>query len=439
MLYKSCIALGALSLLTGCETGPTPAQLAGLSPTDEAAGWQGLASVEAWRGYKQADFPKQGWTLSPEGVLTVAAGGGGGDIITRDQYGDFEFALQFRTAPKANSGIVYRIAETGDYMWMTGPEYQVFDDMGNGTAASEGHSAGAMYDLYPPNANKSLRPAGEWNDARVRLRHGVLQHWLNGAKVVEAPMFDESGAATPEWLARIQASKFKDFAGFGLQARGHIGLQDHGDEVSYRNVRVRDLDAVSEDEITLFNGVDLTGWTAIVPDAASYNMKPEAVWTVQDGALICKGNPIGYIRTDKDYTNYILKLEWRFNPETKQAGNSGVLLRMVGPDKVWPKSVEAQLQSESAGDFWNIDEFQMTTDAGRTNGRNTRKTHGGVERPVGMWNDYEIIVNHGEVILKVNGEEMNRATNVAEVPGKICLQSEGAEIQFRNIRLMPLK
>ena len=110
---------------------------------------------------------------------------------------------------------------------------------------------------------------------------------------------------------------------------------------------------------------------------------------------------------------------------------------MIGDDKVWPKSVEAQLESGNAGDFWNIDEFKMTAAADRTKGRNTKGTHK-AERPLGEWNEYEIIVNKGEVILKVNGEELNRATGVEEVAGYICLQSEGAEIHFRDIRLAPL-
>lgn len=437
MLRQSMAVIMTLSSI-GCTEGPSPSELAGLTPVDEAIGWKSLVDIEAWKGYKQKDFPKEGWLLSPEGVLTHAAGGGGGDIISRDQFGDFELALQFRTAPRANSGIIYRIAETGDYTWMTGPEYQILDDRGHGLAPNDPHSVGAMYDLYVPNANKSTKPAGEWNDARVYLRNGVLQHWLNGAKIVEARVFDEFGSPTQEWVDRIKASKFAGFDGFGVQTSGHVGLQDHGDEVSFRNIRVRDLEAPLEGEIDLFNGEDLSGWKAVVPDAESFKIKPEEVWNVQDGVLVCKGTPVGYIRTEKEYTNFILKLQWRFSPVTKQAGNSGVLFRMIGPDKVWPKSVEAQLQSESAGDFWNIDDFQMSTDPARTNGRNTRKTHGGVERPIGEWNEYEITVNKGEVILRVNGEELNRAWNVAEVPGKICLQSEGAEIHFRKIRLIPL-
>jgi hypothetical protein len=267
-----------------------------------------------------------------------------------------------------------------------------------------------------------------------------VQHWLNGIKVVEVRIADDAppaGKPTKEWLDKIAGSKFKPYEGFGVQPRGHIALQDHGDEVAYRRVMVRDLSAPMPGEKQLFNGKDLTGWVAVVPDAAKAGIKPEDVWSVKDGILICKGKPNGYIRTKEDYKNYIIKVEWRFNPVTKEAGNSGVLLRMTGEDKVWPKSVEAQLESGNAGDFWNIDNVKMTPDASRTNGRNTKKTHG-AERPIGEWNEYEITVDHGTIILRVNGEELNRAANVEEVAGKICLQSEGAEIQFRNIRLAPL-
>jgi hypothetical protein len=104
---------------------------------------------------------------------------------------------------------------------------------------------------------------------------------------------------------------------------------------------------------------------------------------------------------------------------------------------VWPKSLEAQLQDGSAGDFWKIKEFPCTTDAARTNGRNCKKTHGN-EKPLGEWNHYRITVDHAKVTLEVNGEVLNEAVEVLEVPGKICLQSEGAEIRFRNVRLTPL-
>jgi hypothetical protein len=185
--------------------------------------------------------------------------------------------------------------------------------------------------------------------------------------------------------------------------------------------------------IKLFNGKDMAGWTFFLND----NGKMEDVWSIKpDGVLYCKGKPTGYIRTEKDYTNYKLTLEWRF-PGPKP-GNSGVLLRMQAPDKVWPKSIEAQLQHQNAGDFWNIDEFQMKAAPERTKGRNTKKLHETNEKPMGEWNKYEITVDGGTVELKVNDLVQNVATDCAEIPGKICLQSEGAEIELRNIELTPL-
>ncbi len=188
-------------------------------------------------------------------------------------------------------------------------------------------------------------------------------------------------------------------------------------------------------EVELFNGKDLSGWTHFLEDK---NAKPEDVWSVEDGVLICTGKPAGYISTEDDFTNYVLKLKWRFNPE-KGAGNSGVLLRMVGEDKIWPKSIEAQLASENAGDFWNIDMFKMTVPEERTKGRNTKKMKPSNEKPLGEWNEYEITTDHGTITLKVNGEVQNVATQCEEIPGKICLQSEGAEIHFKDIVLTPIE
>lgn len=434
------LLLATLNLLTVLAPATLPAPEVGLPPADAAAGWKAYSGADAktlWRGFKQKGFPEKGWSAEG-GMLTHSAGGGGGDIMTADQFADFEFVCQYRVAPKANSGIIWRVVEKHGATWNTGPEFQVIDDAGHNLAPTDMHSAGALYDLYTPSSPKPVKPAGEWNDARIRLRDGVLQHWLNGAKVVEARIFDDSGKPTAEWLAKIAASKFKEYEGFGIQPKGHIALQDHGDEVAYRDIRIRDLSAAAAGEKSLFNGKDLAGWKAIVPDLAAKNENPASVWSVDgEGVLVCKGNPVGYIRTEEKFTNFVLKLQWRFNPVTKQAGNSGVLLRMTGEDKVWPRSVEAQLHSGNAGDFWCIDNIPMKTDPARTKGRNTRKTHG-AERPIGEWNEYEIVVNKGEIVLKVNGEELNHATEVEQIAGHICLQSEGAEIHFKNIRIVPL-
>lgn len=163
-------------------------------------------------------------------------------------------------------------------------------------------------------------------------------------------------------------------------------------------------------------------------------MNKDSVWSVKDGILTCKGTPAGYIYTQKDYQDFVLELDWRWDPVTKKEGNSGVLFRKIGEHKVWPRSIEAQLMSKNAGDFWNIDKFVMTADPDRTNGRNTKKTEM-AEYPVGEWNRYEIHCIGGDVTLIVNGKVVNKATGCEQVAGPICLQSEGTPIQFRDIRI----
>ncbi len=186
--------------------------------------------------------------------------------------------------------------------------------------------------------------------------------------------------------------------------------------------------------IALFDGQTFNGWTHHLSDSeASF----ESVWSIEDGVIRCTGRPAGYLRTEADYTNFVLTLEWRFDP-AKGPGNSGVLLRMTGPDKVWPKSIEAQLQHQNAGDIWNIDLFGMEVDSRRTQGRRTLKRQPTSENTMGEWNRYEITLDRGELRLEVNGILQNTASWCDEMPGKICLQSEGATIEFRNIELRPI-
>ena len=192
------------------------------------------------------------------------------------------------------------------------------------------------------------------------------------------------------------------------------------------------------EQVMLFNGKDTAGWKAFVPDLAKDKKDPLSVWSVKDGVLQCAGRQIGYIQTEALYDNYVLELDWRFDP-AKGPGNSGVLLRTVGDDKVWPKSMEAQLESRSAGDFWNIDAVKATVDAARTDGRHTVKMKDTNEKPLGEWNHYRIVVNGGTIELWVNGLLQNVATNVEVNKGRIALQSEGAYIEFKNIILRPIQ
>jgi hypothetical protein len=175
-------------------------------------------------------------------------------------------------------------------------------------------------------------------------------------------------------------------------------------------------------------------------------VKAEDVWTFRDGVVVCQGSPIGYIRTEQDFTDFALRLEWR-RPKGKKPGRGGVLVRMTGNDKIWPKSLEAQLNAGAAGDFWGLDGYELAGPEERTTSvehpkfgklTNVKKIKD-AEKPPGQWNQYEIIAQGGVVTLKINGQEVNRATGCDVVAGKICLTAEGDEIHFRNVRLAPIK
>jgi len=168
----------------------------------------------------------------------------------------------------------------------------------------------------------------------------------------------------------------------------------------------------------------------------------ENVWRMEEGVLVCSGNPLGYLYTKQDYRDFALKLEWRW-PEGKKPGKGGVLIRMTGEHKVWPRSLEAQINAGQAGDFWGLDGYGLSGSAERMKSlespqfgklTNVKKTSD-VEKPAGQWNAYEIIAKGDTVTLIINGEQVNKATGCALDAGRICLTSEGSEIHFRNITL----
>jgi hypothetical protein len=185
----------------------------------------------------------------------------------------------------------------------------------------------------------------------------------------------------------------------------------------------------------LFNGKDLAGWKPFLPEQGA---DPARTWSVDDTILRCTGSPVGYLATTEEFTDFELEVDWRFDP-SKGAGNSGILLRVQKEDKVWPRSMEAQLNSRDAGDIWNIGDFPAKTDAARTEGRRTVKMGACSEKQLGEWNSYRIVMDGGRLELYVNGQLQNVATDVERVPGRIALQSEGSWIEFRMVRIRPLK
>jgi len=203
-----------------------------LTDAERAEGWRPLPAA-AWRGFGQPDFPAEGWR-GEDRVLVHDAGGGGGDLVTREEFGDVEFACEWAVAPGGNSGIFYLVSEDGPAVWATGPEMQVLDDFAHPDGARPETRAGALYGLLPCR-RPAVRAAGSWNHARVRVEKGRVRHWLNGVLVVDYALGDE------RWAALKAASRFQDLPRFGENRRGRLALQDHGDAVSFRNLFAREL------------------------------------------------------------------------------------------------------------------------------------------------------------------------------------------------------
>lgn len=204
-----------------------------LTPQQQAEGWTLLfdgKSTTGWRGYKQ-DAAPDGWQ-AVDGALTRV--GGGGDIITVEQFDSFELRFDWKVEPGGNSGVMYRVGESAGATYHTGPEFQILDNAAHADGKDSLTSAGSCYGLYAP-VKDVTRPAGSWNQARIVVNGNRVEHWMNGERIVEYEI------GSPDWEKRIAASKFKQWADFGRLPRGHVALQDHGDRVAYRNIRIRPL------------------------------------------------------------------------------------------------------------------------------------------------------------------------------------------------------
>lgn len=420
--HRLALAFFTVAAITLAQAPPPVALQAIAQLVPAATPWQVLfdgSNSAAWVSYGKGTPPSTGWGIK-DGALHIAAHSGGGDLRTVAQYGDFELRFSWKVGAGANSGVMYRSSEGEHSPWVTGPEYQILDDGKHADGKEPKTSAGGLYALYAAEG-KALAAVGQWNEARIIARGHHVEHWLNGVRVVDAQI------GSDDWNTRVAASKWKDAAKYGKSAKGHIVLQDHGDDVWFKDIRIREYTGA---DVALFDGKSFNGWKRFIP-----GVETPATWSINEGVLVCAGQPAGYIRTEATHTNYILRLDWRFNADA--AGNSGVLLRQIEEDRVWPRSIEAQLQSGSAGDFWNIGDFVMSGAPERTKGRNTKatSTH---EKPLGEWNSYEIEVDGPNVELRVNGRVLNSASACAVVAGHIGLQSEGVPIMFRNIRMTPL-
>ena len=199
-----------------------------LSEKEKKEGWRLLfdgSSTDGWRGVRQESFPKQGWKVA-DGWLVKEDKVRGGDIVTVDQFDDFELSWEWKISPGGNNGIKYFIVTSRGAV---GHEYQMMDD----TGTTGKHSTGSFYDVLPPIPDKPMKPAGDINHSRVLVRGKHVEHWLNGTKVLEY----ECGS--PEVIRAVANSKFKSVKDFGSPRHAHILLTDHQDGCAFRNIKIR--------------------------------------------------------------------------------------------------------------------------------------------------------------------------------------------------------
>jgi hypothetical protein len=188
-------------------------------------------SLDAWRGYK-TDRAPSGWHIA-EGLLVKDAPVG--DIVSKEEFGDFELELEWKIGEAGNSGIFYRGTEEYDHIYWSAPEYQLLDDIKAADNKTRLTCAGAAYAIYPSAAGH-LKPVGQWNRTRIVARGPHVEHWLNGVKLLEYELW------SPDWEAKVKSSKFAAYPNFGRAKKGHIALQgDHSGALAFRNIRVRDI------------------------------------------------------------------------------------------------------------------------------------------------------------------------------------------------------
>ncbi|MEX0600339.1 MAG: DUF1080 domain-containing protein [Rhodothermales bacterium] len=259
-LIVAAVLTVALSVATiGCESDTSATQDAPnesnvLSQEERDAGWELLfdgESFSGWRGLGRDEIPEGHWQIE-NGTIRKVAGGDvptaadgqpleGGDILTEATFEDFELALEWRVSEVANSGVKYNVSEamstsSEPQHAALGFEYQILDDDRHPDALNgPTRTAGALYDMIPPNENKALQPVGEWNEARIVFDGSRGEHWLNGELVLEYDLDSERFASL------LQASKYADIEGFADRRTGHIVLQDHGDDVWFRDIKIRRL------------------------------------------------------------------------------------------------------------------------------------------------------------------------------------------------------
>jgi hypothetical protein len=243
-VFYSCKSAGTGADTTKADTMVAVDSNNMLTPEEQAQGFVMIfdgKTTTGWRGYNKPAFPDSGWTVEDGALRCIGsgmgeAGGKGGDVIFDKKYKDFDLKMEWKISPGGNSGIFYLGQEIpNEPVWKSACEMQVLDNIGHPDAklGKDGNrQAGSLYDLIPA-VPQNAKPVGEWNQVEILVYQGTVVHFQNGEKVLEYHI------GTPDWDKMIKESKFKDFPEFGKYKEGYIALQDHGNDVWYRNIKIK--------------------------------------------------------------------------------------------------------------------------------------------------------------------------------------------------------
>ncbi len=415
---KTTILLATLFLLASCGNAHNT-----LSEAEKEKGWQLLFdghSTDGWHMYNGPD-DVDGWIVEDGSLVALGKGGDiGGDIVSDHQYKNFELKWDWKIDPQGNSGVMYHVIESEKFgaPYLTGPEYQMVDDLNFPQKLEDWQSTAANYAMHAADIDEdNLNPPMTWNTSKIIFNNGHVEHWLNGEKVLEFQ------AWTDEWFDLKNSGKWENAPEYGLARKGHICLQDHGSKTMFRNVKIRELPN-KPDIHTLFNGEDLHGWV-------EYGNEK---WYVEDNMLVAESGPdkeYGYLATRMYYDDFDISLE--FNQE--RDGNSGLFFRsMLEDTKISGWQVEIAPPGDDTGGIYE------------SYGRGWLVQIPEEKEEIlnyGQWNTLRVRVLGSKVTTWLNGEKMVDLEDdkIGNAQGRIALQihdNADIKIYFRNIVLEEL-